>query len=352
MLERPRYRWFAGRMRSQSVALLLSLLVAVGVMASSQASKAAPGADRPPRATRAAVDGVGVTRLRHGTAHDALYDVAFEGQRGMAVGAFGSVLVTADGGSSWQAQPFPDKSLALMSVAMREGRCITVGQTGRVYTADDCRTWRAAPSGTPSRLLAVGLNRHGIAYAVGAFGTIVKSTDWGKSWASEPIDWKGLTPDGAEPHLYGVHVADDGAVTVVGEFELVLRSRDGRSWKPLHQGARSLFGLTVLEGGRLYVTGQSGALLSSKDDGVTWASHKTGSEAILTGIHATPQGKVIASGINTLLVSSDSGASWNKVNSMLLRNAWLQALGSSVRPDGKRLVVAVGWGGSILEVDL
>lgn len=326
--------------------------VAQAADVAASAAAAAPVAPAPAVAAAAPPSG-GAKLLRHGTAHDALYDVVFEGERGMAVGAFGNVLATADGGATWQVQAFPMKHLALMAVAMREGKCIAVGQTGLVYAAADCKTWKAAPSMTKSRLLAVDVNRQGVAYAVGAFGTILKSTDWGQSWAAQTVDWSTVTDDGAEPHLYDIHVAEDGSVTAVGEFELVMRSSDGKQWKALHKGERSLFGLSVVEGGKkMYATGQSGALLSSADGGVTWASHQTGTGAILTGVHATAKGEVLASGINAVVLSRDGGASWSPVNSKLVRNAWYQALAASEGPGGKRRVVAVGAGGTILELDL
>ncbi len=335
-----------GRLRLASLAATTALLCAsLGLPALAATAAAAPVA-------AAAADAAGVKQLRHGTRHDALYDVAFEGQRGIAVGAFGSVLASADGGATWQVQPFPMKHLALMSVAMREGKCIAVGQTGLVFTAPDCKTWQAVPPVTKSRLLAVAMNRQGLAYAVGGFGAILRSTDWGQSWTVQKVDWSGITPEGAEPHLYDLHVAEDGAVTAVGEFELVLRSSDGQQWSALHKGERSLFGLAVLDGGQMYAVGQSGALLSSADAGTSWTSRKTGTQAILTGVHATATGEVLASGINALVHSRDGSASWNAVQSKLVRNAWYQALAASAGDGGKQRLIAVGAGGSILQLDL
>lgn len=295
----------------------------------------------------------GARQIRHGTPHEALYDVSFEGRHGIAVGAFGRVLETVDGGATWQPQRFPMKHLALMAVTMQTGRCIAVGQTGIVYIAADCRNWDLVLPMTKARLLAVDVNRQGVAVAVGAFGTILRSTDWGQSWTVQTVNWSGITEGGAEPHLYGIHVADDGSATVVGEFELVLRSTDGKGWKVLHKGERSLFGLAVVEGSqKMYATGQSGALLSSADGGSTWVSHDTGTGAILTSVLAAGQGNVLASGINAVVLSRDGGTTWSPVRSRLVRNAWYQALAASEGTDGKRRVVAVGAGGSILELDL
>jgi len=340
------------RARVRPVAWLAGIAIAAVLVAGAPEAHAAGG-------QAAAVAGAAATAadpvklLRAGTRHDGLYDIAFEGEKGIAVGALGSVVVTADGGKTWEPQAFPMSNLALLSVAMHGGKCIAVGQVGMIYTADDCKTWKLSPSATKSRLLSVGVNKQGLAYAVGAFGTILKSPDFGKTWEVVKVDWTDITPEGAEPHLYDVHVGEDGVITAVGEFELVLRSTDGgKQWKTLHKGERSLFGLAVLEGGKIYAVGQSGALISSSDNGATWQSIKTGSGAILTGLYATPKGEIVASGINALVVSKDGGATWNAVSSKLIRNAWHQALAVSEGGNGKRRLMSVGAGGSILELDL
>ena len=349
-LHQPIHKTLSGVSRRQGLLarIAAAAMLVCGGMASAP-SIAAGGATAP---AAAAQPGAGpVKQIRRGTAHDALYDVAFEGQRGVAVGAFGTVLATADGGSTWERQAFPMSNLALMSVAMREGKCIAVGQVGLAYTSDDCKSWKAVPTGTKSRLLSVDMNRQGLAYAIGGFGTILRSTDWGKTWAAQTVDWSNITTDGAEPHLYDLHVGDDGTVTAVGEFELVLRtSGDGSAWKVLHKGERSLFGLTVT-GGKLYAAGQSGAFLMSTNDGGTWNSVSTGTGAILTGVHASDKGELTLSGINSVVVSPDGGATWKSVASPLVRSASYQALATSEGSGGKRRLIAVGAGGSIIELD-
>ena len=51
-------------------------------------------------------------------------------------------------------------------------------------------------------------------------------------------------------------VGDDGEVTLVGEFELILRSKDGGAkWTALHKGKRSLFNLKLLDNGEAYAVG-------------------------------------------------------------------------------------------------
>src|SRR6266481_3650652 len=139
----------------------------------------------------AATEGNGgdANTIFHATAHDALYDIAFEGRNGIAVGAFGIVLTSEDGGSTWLRQWAAPNAIALLGVAMRAGKCVIVGQMGSVFTADDCRQWKPATTGIKARLVSVSVNGRGDAYAVGAFGTILKSADWGNTWKSVPMDW-------------------------------------------------------------------------------------------------------------------------------------------------------------------
>ena len=333
-------------MRGSLKALGAALLLLGGIGAAVATDAAAAEGDN------AAGAAAGVKLLRRGTPHDALFDIAFEGPRGIAVGAFGSVLASGDGGASWAPQALPSTAnLALLSVAMRNGHCIVVGQSGQVFTADDCKTWKLSPAVTPSRLLAVGVNAQGVAYAVGGFGTILRSADWGRTWAPQNVDWKGFTSDGAEPHLYAVHVAADGAPTVVGEFVLILRAGpDGKQWKALHKGQRSLFGLTMLDDGRAFAVGQSGAVLASSDGGANWRSLATGTEAILTGVYADAKGALLASGINTVLVSRNQGVSWQRLSSKSIAQGRHQALAAGKAADGKPRLLIVGSGGAILEI--
>jgi photosystem II stability/assembly factor-like uncharacterized protein len=297
------------------------------------------------------VDGGSAKLILHGTAHDALYDIAFEGRNGIAVGAFGAVLTTEDGGLTWIRQTSAPTELALLGVAIRQGRCVIVGQTGLSLSAPDCKQWRSTPPVTQARLISVSVNSRGDAYAVGAFGTILRSTDWGQTWAPVSMDWNGITEQAAEPHLYGVHLADDGTLTIVGEFELILRSNDGgEHWKVLHKGERSLFGLQVLDSGQAYAVGQNGAVLMSSDGGSSWRSLETGVTAILTGVLATPGGGVVATGINTIIRSQDGGVTWNSMQSKLVQNSWHQTVAVGVDASGNRRIISAGGGGTLLQL--
>ena len=182
----------------------------------------------------------------HGTAHDMLYDVTFDGKNGLAVGNFGLIAETADGGVTWSAEDGVPTDLALLAVVRSGNHCIAAGQAGTVLVSSDCKHWTLGHLAGDPRVLNMALTASGTAYAVGGFGTVLKSTDWGQTWSPLAIDWSKITEDGAQPHLYRVHVAADGGLTIVGEFGLVLTSADmGKTWAVRHKGTDSLFALAI-----------------------------------------------------------------------------------------------------------
>lgn len=291
------------------------------------------------------------TPVFRGVPHDMLYGLSMEGRNGIAVGDFGLVVESSDGGRTWARQATPPTDQGLFAVTRRMGRCIAGGQQGLIMTADDCKQWRASPPATNARILAIDVNASGIGYAVGGFGALLKSGDWGKTWQPLQPDWKAFTSDGAEPHLYDVHVAADGEVTVVGEFEIVMRSRNGgATWTLLHKGKRSLFGLRVLDNGDIYAVGQEGLILKASGNGSKWMELDSGSKSILTGIWALPNGQAVASGIYTILYSADAGKSWQMDRSKLALMGSYQAVAGVEKVKGQVNAVLVGSGGAILSV--
>lgn len=289
--------------------------------------------------------------LFHGVPHDTLYGVSMEGPKGVAVGDFGLVVETRDGGRTWSRQAGAATAQGLFAVVRKGGRCIAVGQQGLILTADDCVGWKPVAPVSEERLLAVDANASGTAYAVGGFGTVLKSSDWGRTWERLEMDWTAVTSDGAEPHLYAVSVAENGEVTIAGEFESVLRSSDGGGqWAVLHSGKRSLFALEIVGNGEIYAVGQEGLILKSGDGGRSWAELEAGTNAILTGVCAWLDGRVVAVGINTILHSRDGGATWETDPSRPARTGWHEAVIGSKDGEGPHHVLVVGSGGAILSV--
>ena len=260
-----------------------------------------------------------------GTAHDALYGLCLDGQQGIAVGGSGLIIESSDAGQSWKpGQSFTE--YALLDVSCGMGSTLTVGQQGMIFRAQD-DAFTAVDSGTDARLLGVDSNSDGLAFAVGGFGTILRSTDDGVTWESVPMDWEAILNDFVEPHLYAVDVSPVGVVTIVGEFELVIRSTDGgETWETAHTGEASLFGLNMNADGGGFAVGQDGRVIRTVDGGVSWLEVPTPTEGILLNVWSTPGGEVLVSGIRNLLHSSDGGFSWKFLEGGDLNIGWCQGL--------------------------
>lgn len=290
-----------------------------------------------------------------GTAHDAFFGLSFEGQKGLAVGAAGAIAETTDGGATWKAVKQKATQLSLLGVERRGSYGIAVGQLGTVLVESAPGQWQAADSGAKTRLLAVSVNTQGTAVAVGEFGTIIKSADGGKTWASVAPDWPSLISTGAEPHIYTVQIGESNQCIAAGEFGLILRSSDGcNTWQAVHpaeESASSIFALRLGlddQGKPIgFAVGQSGRILKSVDGGRKWTDEASGTEANLLGVDIAAAGRVVVTGMRAMLISNNAGASWTPVNEIDIPVAWYQtprAVGASAT------VIAVGHSGRIIQV--
>lgn len=280
-----------------------------------------------------------------GIAHDALYDICFNQNAGLAVGVAGTMFESADGGKDWRPGTAITQS-ALLGVDCNAKWPIAVGQSGTVLIRRDGK-WQEAKTGTDARLLNVSVNDAGLAFAVGGFGTVLKSTDGGQNWAPITFDWEKMLGDVLEPHMYGVKVSEAGVVTIAGEFELILRSSDGgNTWEMLHRGDSSLFALALNDDGSGYAVGQEGKVLRTADGGKTWEKISVGTNANLLDVLTDRDKTVHITGIRTLLQSPDDGKTWQSIDAGDISSRWYQALGMS--SDGS--VFMVGHSGRIVQI--
>ncbi len=281
-----------------------------------------------------------------GTAHRALYSVAFDGETGLAVGAFGTILQTVDGGGHWQALPAVTAQ-SLLGVEIRGPVRLAVGQTGLILRQQADGVWQTVASGTRERLLAVDANLGGRALIAGAFGTVLKSEDAGASWSRLAIDWNAWMEPGTEPHVYAVDVDEQGVITLAGEYGLILRSEDGgASWARVHSGDASLFALYLGEDGSGYAVGQSGKTLRSADHGRSWSEVDAGTTANLLGVWATPDGRVAATGMREIRYSADRGSTWKGVAEADAAHGWY----SGVAAGGNGGIYAVGYSERVISL--
>lgn len=298
-----------------------------------------------------------------GTPHQSFFAVAFEGGHGFAAGgeAQGGALLrhTEDGGQTWTAEVVPTRA-ALLGVGVGGDHRIVVGQEGMVMVRDADGKWQEVEAVTPERLMNADANAAGRMVAVGAFGALLVSDDAGATWRDAAPDWSTLignaTGGGFGPNLYAADVADDGVITVAGEWGAVMRSTDGGdTWSLLHvgdteqqQGDASMFGMHVGDDGLILTVGQEGSLLRSTDAGENWERRDSGTHANLLSVAATSGGRMVATGMREMLISEDAGLSWERVDASDFLIGWYSGAAS---PRNSEMIYVVGHSGRIVAID-
>lgn len=300
-------------------------------------------------AASATVQDGAIDVITAGTAHQALFAIAFDQQKGFAVGAGGEIMETSDAGKNWQAADAVPTPLALLGISINQGHAIAVGQAGTVLLKEGSAAWTRVDSGSQARLFSVSLNSKGRAVAVGEFGTVIKSEDSGKTWTTLTPDWKNVADEGVQPHVYAVSVDEDGSITIVGEFGMIQHSTDdGASWKLVHKGDASLFAIDMRANGVGYAVGQASSVLRTSDHGATWIeANPHGGEAVLLGVRSLSSGKVYVTGMRDMLLSDDDGKTWRHAMGGDVATTWYQGVSL---PSGSDAVLAVGHSGRIIRI--
>lgn len=306
--------------------------------------------------TQAMTAPLDVKPLVTGTAHQAYFSVAVSGRHGVAVGEWGAVATSDDGGKTWTTTHVPTR-LALLGVAVAGSHEIAVGQEGLILLREGKGGWRQIASGTKERLLSVSVNTQGQAVVGGAFGTVLYSADWGQHWRKIAPSW--AQPTGQlnfQPHIYAVHIDVGGVITIAGELGLILRSHDGgEHWQVLHRSESdepgsdaSIAALDLRSDGTGYAVGQQGTVLRTDDGGETWTRSQTGTHANLLGVCALDDGTVYVTGMYALLVSHDRGVTWQAADNTDATSSWYE--GVAALPEKQAAAVAVGHSGRIIRV--
>ncbi len=173
---------------------------------------------------------------------DPFLDVWFrDAHFGYAVGAYGMLYRTENGGASWEIAvehiDNPDRYHYYALVADGAGNLFLSGEAGLLYrSTDDGRHWERLDPGYDGSLFGLLIAGDGAVLAFGLRGNVLRSEDAGDTWRPVPV------ADDPRQGLYGGIRLVDGTLVLVGAGGVVLHSRDdGRSFTPsLVEGAATL----------------------------------------------------------------------------------------------------------------
>ncbi len=149
----------------------------------------------------------------------------------VAVGEFGAIILSNDGGSSWQYQ---------------EMDWLEIGTDG----------------GAEPHLYSVFVGEDDVVTLVGEFGLILRSMDKGQSWNVVNM---------AEASLFAIEIRDDGKGFAVGQDGYALKTRDrGETWEALDVGSKAILnGVHSSSNGHVVVSAMR-EMMISEDGGETW----------------------------------------------------------------------------------
>ena len=214
-----------------------------------------------------------------------LLGVSFPGPKvGWAVGHGGVVLTTRDGGATW-AKQLAGKQAAEIAVRYYKGRNAPTPEETLALEQAEAELTRSGAQ----PFLDVLFESATSGFVVGAFNTIFRTEDGGKTW----VPWMDRTSNPEALHFYSVR-GRQGRVFLAGEQGRVWRLQaDAKKFVPVPTPyTGTFFGLVVAEPGTLLAFGMRGAVYRSPDEGATWQKVPMNTSAGITAGAALPDGRI------------------------------------------------------------
>jgi photosystem II stability/assembly factor-like uncharacterized protein len=239
-----------------------------------------------------------------------LLAVTKAGDRLVAVGDRGHVLLSADQGRTWTQSVVPARAM-LTGVSFPDAQHgWAVGHDGVIIaTTDGGQTWKRQDTGIDLETVYLDVHFRDAAngFAVGAYGKFMVTANGGQTWTA-------AHPSEDEVHYNRLTAGSDGTLYLAGEGGLLLVSRDGgkkwiRSEVP-YDG--SFFGALPLDKGRVIVYGLRGHILRSEDQGENWTDESNQLQVLIMGGVRLATGRVVLAGQGgNFFVSHDRGVTFD-----------------------------------------
>jgi len=209
-----------------------------------------------------------------------------------AVGHGPVILRSTDGGASWARQHLPEAAVEpLLDVWFAdERRGIAIGAFGRIMTTENGGDhWRAGLiDDREPHANAIAQGSEQALYIAAEFGTLFRSIDLGRTWTALDV------PNGGS--LFGILVLGDGSLLAYGLRGRLVRSSDGGlGWATIETGSEdTLLAGLLRRDGTVLLGGLRGALLISRDGGRTFqAKPRPSRQAISAFVDLAPRGILV-----------------------------------------------------------
>ncbi len=270
-------------------------------------------------------------------AHEALLlGITQAGDRLVAVGEYGHVVLSDDGGETWAQAAFVPTRKTLTAVSFSDSQNgWAVGHDAVIInTSDGGVTWArqyidvmgeedidpvtgdAPPDNT---LLTVHFFDADHGLALGAFSLVLETFDGGASWVQRdlnvPVDTSDPYYFPEEYHLNSIFMGPQDTIFVAAEFGTVYRSLDGgENFEELVTPYEGSYWGGITTGDRVLVFGMRGNLYRTEDLGDTWYEVDSDTVQSLGGGALLDDGTIVLAGLGgAVIYSTDAGMSFTSV---------------------------------------
>jgi photosystem II stability/assembly factor-like uncharacterized protein len=270
-----------------------------------------------------------------------LLGVTRAGQRLVAVGEYGNVVLSDDNGKTWRQANKVPTTITLTSVFfINDKKGWAVGHDAWIITTEDGgENWTKQLGGgadfADAALLSVFFTDENNGFAVGAFNRTISTADGGKTWTSRgtlmPPRAPSKAPEAADDSL-------DDVATVAATAQNDPFARTGADENHLNSIFRGP------DANTLYIAAEGGAIFKSEDNGKTWKKLYTGYIGSFWGGFTAKDGSVYLAGMRgNIWRTTDGGKTFTKLDTQGAD----QSIATGIQlADGS--MVFVGLGGQVI----
>jgi photosystem II stability/assembly factor-like uncharacterized protein len=207
-----------------------------------------------------------------------------------------------------------------------------VGQYGTIlHSTDGGVAWNYQRSGVRSHIIAVHGISPEVAWAVGHGGIVIHTSDTGKTWKVVNMGMQHVFND--------VQFVNPQEGWIVGQYETILHTGDGgNNWQRVHGGEPAAIDFSKVKEGEIvdenfgaeeevytlnsvyflnnqlgWAAGEAGIILKTTNGGKTWEKLVSGTKNTLTDIEFNTQDFGFVVGLDsTILKTIDGGKTWSQ----------------------------------------
>ncbi|HZV13066.1 MAG TPA: YCF48-related protein [Candidatus Kapabacteria bacterium] len=266
-----------------------------------------------------------------------IYDIDFINSDTGFVPVDGGLNYTTDGGITWEKRSGNWGIYKTFFTDSITGTGITY-QNKVIYTTDGGITWSQVRDGSDPTLHNIDFVNHDIGFIVGDAGTILQTTDGGKSWS---LDTEKISSN----NFLNITFVESQFGYIVGGNGTILRTTDlGRRWGlQFSKTSQNLYGICFLNKDTGTAVGANGTIIQTNDGGNTWVTQIQCTNNYLQSVYCIDSINAVIVGENgTILHTSNGGSLWSN------ENGHMTALLNKVFFVGRDTGMAVGLNGVII----